>query len=186
MSVIKLRNARSWKSTGCTPLLVSACGFMLAFLLRYVLGPILDEAMSMLLFSFNCIVMGYFFGCTYAIGLLVLSIPTALFFFRKPFLIMDGLGHQDVFLILVYGSIVMLASVLIEWLQRERYAAVLQQRVSETRYQMLIETDQARRAEYAEHFAAAAKRQAQERAAGTAVRRVAAAGGANTNDSAAS
>jgi hypothetical protein len=59
----------------------------------------------------------------------------------------------------VYGSIVTLAALIIEWLQRERYAAVLQQRVSETRYQMLIETDQARRAEYAEHFAAVAKRQ---------------------------
>jgi K+-sensing histidine kinase KdpD len=172
MSVIKLRNARCWKGTGYNPLFVCASGFMLAFLLRYALGPLLDEAMSMLLFACNCIVMGYFFGCVYAMGLLAVSIPTALFFFRKPFLIMDGLGHQDVFLILVYGSIVMLASVLIEWLQRERYAAVLQQRVSETRYQMLIETDQARRAEYAEHFAAAAKRQAQERVASAAVKPV--------------
>jgi K+-sensing histidine kinase KdpD len=185
MSVIKLRNARCWKGTGYNPLLVCTSGFLLAFLLRYALGPVLDEAMSMLLFACNCIVMGYFFGCVYAIGLLVVSIPTALFFFRKPFLIMDGLGHQDVFLILVYGSIVMLASVLIEWLQRERYAAVLQQRVSETRYQMLIETDQARRAEYAEHFAAAAKRQAQQRAAGATVRPVVA-GDAKTGDSAAS
>jgi len=75
---------------------------------------------------------------------------------------MDGLGNKDVFLIVVYGTIVMLASVIIEWLQRERYSAVLQQRVSETRYQMLIESDQARRAEYAEHFAAVSKRQSEE------------------------
>jgi hypothetical protein len=78
---------------------------------------------------------------------------------------MDGLGSKDVFLIVVYGSIVMLAAIIIEWLQRERYSAVLQQRVSETRYQMLIESDQARRAEYAEHFAAVSKRQTEESAA---------------------
>jgi len=159
MSVIKLRNARRWKGSGVNPLLACFGGFVVAFLLRYVLSPFVDEAMSMLLFACNCIIMSYFFGYLYAIGLLVVSIPTALFFFRKPFLMMDGLGNQDIFLIVVYGSIVMLAAILIEWLQRERYAAVLQQRVSETRYQMLIETDQARRAEYAEHFAAAAKRQ---------------------------
>ncbi|MEB0083370.1 DUF4118 domain-containing protein, partial [Glaciimonas sp. Gout2] len=41
----------------------------------------------------------------------------------------------------------------IEWLQRERYAAVLLQRVSETRYQLLIESDQARRIEYARNAA---------------------------------
>ncbi len=155
MSVIKLRNAKRWKGTSTPPLFTCACGFMVAFLLRYVLSPFVDEAMSMLLFACNCIIMSYFFGYIYALGLLAVSIPTALFFFRKPFLMMDSLGHQDVFLIVVYGSIVMLASLIIEWLQRERYAAVLQQRVSETRYQMLIETDQARRAEYAEHFAAA-------------------------------
>ncbi len=162
MSIIKLRNSKRWKKGGLYPILICLCGFVVAFVLRYVLSSVVDESMSMLFFAINCIIMSYFFGYVHSLGLLVMAIPTALFFFRKPYYMMDGLGSSDVFLIVVYGSIVMLAAIIIEWLQRERYSAVLQQRVSETRYQMLIESDQARRAEYAEHFAAVSKRQAEE------------------------
>jgi K+-sensing histidine kinase KdpD len=168
MTVIKLRNAKRWKAGGLNPLLACLIGFMTAFVLRYVLSPFVDESLSMLFFAINCILMSYFFGYVYSLVLLVISIPTALYFFRKPFFMMDGLQNKDYFLILVYGSIVMLASIIIEWLQRERYSAVLQQRVSETRYQMLIESDQARRAEYAEHFAAVARRQSDEAAGASA------------------
>lgn len=165
MGIIKLRNAKRWKAVNLNPTLVCTFGFLVAFALRYVLSPFVDESMSMLFFALNCIVMSYLFGYAQSLILLIISIPTALFFFRKPYFMMDGLGNKDIFLILVYGTIVMLASVIIEWLQRERYSAVLQQRVSETRYQMLIESDQARRAEYAEHFAAVSKRQSEEASA---------------------
>src|SRR5450830_694138 len=168
MTIIKLRNAKRWKAVNFNPPLVCGIGFLVAFALRYLLSPFVDESMSMLFFALNCILMSYLFGYVHSLTLLAISIPTALFFFRKPFLMMDGLGPKDVFLILVYGTIVMLASIIIEWLQRERYSAVLQQRVSETRYQMLIESDQARRAEYAEHFAAVSKRQSEEAAATSA------------------
>ena len=152
MSLIKLKNAKSWRPRGWRPFYCSSLGFIAAFGLRYALGPLVDESLSMLFFAVNCIVISYLFGYLYAFGLLVVSIPTAMFFFRKPFYAMDGIGNQDVFMIIVYTVIVMTASIIIEWLQRERYAAVLQQRVSETRYRLLIESDQARRAEYARQF----------------------------------
>ena len=154
MTLIRLKNARSWRPQGFRPLYVSAFGFIAAFGLRYALAPFVEESLSMLFFAVNCIVMSYLFGCFYALGLLAVSIPTAMFFFRKPFDTMDGLNDKDLFLILVYTVIVATASFIIDWLQRERYAAVLQQRVSETRYRLLIESDQARRAEYAKQFEA--------------------------------
>ncbi|EOA04202.1 hypothetical protein HFRIS_014040 [Herbaspirillum frisingense GSF30] len=160
MSLIKLKNAKSWRPQGFRPLYVSAFGFVAAFGLRYALAPFVDEALSMVFFAVNCIVMSYLFGCVYSLGLLTISIPTAMFFFRKPFYTMDGLNDKDVFMILVYTIIVVTASVIIEWLQRERYAAVLQQRVSETRYRLLIESDQARRAEYSRQFESSASEQA--------------------------
>jgi K+-sensing histidine kinase KdpD len=160
MSLIKLKNAKSWRPQGFRPLYVSAFGFVAAFGLRYALAPFVDEALSMVFFAVNCIVMSYLFGCVYSLGLLAISIPTAMFFFRKPFYTMDGLNDKDIFMILVYTIIVVTASVIIEWLQRERYAAVLQQRVSETRYRLLIESDQARRAEYSRQFERSASEQA--------------------------
>ncbi|MFJ3046495.1 DUF4118 domain-containing protein [Herbaspirillum chlorophenolicum] len=156
MSLIKLKNARSWRPQGLRPLYISVVGFVVAFGLRYALAPFVDEALSMLFFAVNCIVVSYLAGYLYSLGLLVVSIPTAMFFFRKPFYMIDGINDKDIFMIIVYTVIVMTASIIIEWLQRERYAAVLQQRVSETRYQLLIESDQARRAEYGKQFESSA------------------------------
>ncbi|OWY29774.1 DUF4118 domain-containing protein [Herbaspirillum robiniae] len=152
MSLIKLKNAKSWRPQGFRPIYISALGFIAAFGLRYALAPFVDESLSMLFFAVNCIIISYLFGYVYSLTLLAISIPTAMFFFRKPFYTMDGLNDKDIFMILVYTIIITTASLIIEWLQRERYAAVLQQRVSETRYRLLIESDQARRAEYASQF----------------------------------
>ncbi|MDR9836461.1 DUF4118 domain-containing protein [Herbaspirillum huttiense F1] len=160
MSLIRLKNAKSWRPQGFRPLYVSTFGFVAAFGLRYALAPFVEESLSMLFFAVNCIVMSYLFGYLYSLGLLAISIPTAMFFFRKPYYTMDGLNDKDIFLILVYMVIVATASIIIEWLQRERYAAVLQQRVSETRYRLLIESDQARRAEYARQFDSSARESA--------------------------
>ncbi|MBP0599526.1 DUF4118 domain-containing protein [Herbaspirillum sp. LeCh32-8] len=154
MSLIKLKNAKSWRPQGLRPIYTSAIGFVAAFGLRYALAPFVDEALSMLFFAVNCIVLSYLFGYLYSLGMLAISIPTAMFFFRKPFYTMDGINDKDLFMILVYTVIIATASFIIEWLQRERYAAVLQQRVSETRYRLLIESDQARRAEYGKQFEA--------------------------------
>ena len=156
MSLIRLKNAKGWRPQGFRPIYVSTFGFVAAFGLRYALAPFVEESLSMLFFAVNCIVMSYLFGYLYSLGLLAISIPTAMFFFRKPYYTMDGLNDKDIFLILVYTTIVATAALIIEWLQRERYAAVLQQRVSETRYRLLIESDQARRAEYSKQFEASA------------------------------
>jgi K+-sensing histidine kinase KdpD len=162
VQLIKLKNSKRWKADGVRPFAISILGFILAFLLRQLLSPFLDESLSMLFFTVNCILMGYFFGYLYSVCLLVISIPTALFFFRKPYYLVDGFSKDDLFRSLVYIAIILLTAVIIEWLQRERYAAVLQQRVSETRYRLLIESDQARRAEYAEQFSQAAWKEGDE------------------------
>jgi K+-sensing histidine kinase KdpD len=146
MPTSRLKNARRWQQDDLSPVATCALGFTLALGLRSVLGPVLDESMSMLFFAINCIFMSYLFGFNYSMALLGVSLPTALFLFRKPFYAFDALTQRDVTTILVYTGIIAFTSIIIEWLQRERYAAVLQQRVSETRYQLLIESDQDRHA----------------------------------------
>lgn len=149
MSISRLKNAKRWQAEGRQPLLTCALGFALALGLRSLLGPVLDESMSMLFFAINCIFISYLFGFFHSMALLGVSLPAALFFFRKPFYTFNALTQRDVATILVYTGIITFTSLIIEWLQRERYAAVLQQRVSETRYQLLIESDQDRHAAHA-------------------------------------
>ncbi|QRX82631.1 DUF4118 domain-containing protein [Glaciimonas sp. PAMC28666] len=150
---MKLKNSRTWKQSGVRSMGICLLGFALTFCLRYVLNSVLDDSMSMLFFAVNCIVMACFFGFWHSTGLLAISLPTAFFFFRKPYFSFQTFEVKDIYLIIVYATIILLTSWIIEWLQRERYAAVLLQRVSEARYQLLIESDQARRAEYARNAA---------------------------------
>ncbi|MEB0013765.1 DUF4118 domain-containing protein [Glaciimonas sp. GNP009] len=150
---MKLKNSRTWKQSGLNSIGICLLGFALTFCLRYVLNSILDESMSMLFFAINCIVMACFFGFWHSTGLLIISFPTAFFFFRKPYYSFEAIAVKDLYIIIIYATIILLSSWIIEWLQRERYAAVLLQRVSETRYQLLIESDQARRIEYARNAA---------------------------------
>ncbi|KAF3999251.1 DUF4118 domain-containing protein [Glaciimonas immobilis] len=151
---MKLKNSRTWKQSGLNSIGICLLGFALTFCLRFVLNDILDESMSMLFFAINCIVMACFFGFWHSTGLLAISLPTAFYFFRKPYSSFEMLVVKDIYIIIIYATIILLASWIIEWLQRERYAAVLLQRVSETRYQLLIESDQARRVEQTRNSAA--------------------------------
>jgi len=150
MNAAPLQNARRWKPDGWRPAASCALGFTIAFGLRYALSPFLDDTLSMLFFALNCIFMSYLYGIGYSLGLLTLSIPTALFFFRKPYFMFDHFTRRDASTIVVYTLIIAFTSLIIEWLRRERYAAVLRQRVSDSRYRLLIESDQDRRAEYAQ------------------------------------
>ncbi|MDY7579399.1 DUF4118 domain-containing protein [Herbaspirillum sp. RTI4] len=152
MSSITFRNAKRWRPTGFLPVIICACGFTVAFAIRFALSPFVGESLSMLFFWLNCIVMSFLFGYAYSLVLLSISLPTALFFFRQPYYAVSDMTHADYFLIIMYSVTCILTTIIIEWLQRERYVAKLQQRVSETRYQLLIESDQARRAEYAKQF----------------------------------
>ena len=144
---MKLRNSKAWKQNGINSATICLLGFLLAFCLRYMLGPLLDEHLSMLFFAINCIVMAYFFGFWHSMCLFLISLLTAFYCFRKPVYSFDGISREDIYPIIVYGSIILLVSWIIESLQRERYTATLLKRTSDTRYQLLIESDQARRIE---------------------------------------
>jgi K+-sensing histidine kinase KdpD len=144
---MKLKNSKAWKQNGINSAAICFLGFLLAFCLRYMLDPLLDDHLSMLFFSINCIVMAYFFGFWHSMWLFLISLFTAFYCFRKPVYSYDGINREDIYPIIVYGSIILLVSWIIESLQRERYTATLLKRTSDTRYQLLIESDQARRME---------------------------------------
>jgi K+-sensing histidine kinase KdpD len=68
---------------------------------------------------------------------MVLSVPLAFFFFVPPFDSFDLPTPQDSFVFLSYVLIAMIAVGIVEWLQRERYKAVLLARVSNSNFQLL-------------------------------------------------
>jgi K+-sensing histidine kinase KdpD len=64
----------------------------------------------------------------------------AFYFFVPPFDSYDLPTPQDGFVFMSYILIALVSVAIIEWLQRERYKAILLSRVSDSRYRLLAQT----------------------------------------------
>lgn len=143
---MEIKNVKRWCKAGPEPYYVGFLGFFLAFVLRYFLHPLLGEHLPMVFFAVNCIVIAYYYGFWPSCLMLVLSIPTALYFFVVPYNSFGGIDHRDVYLLIVNFALVGLAAFMLELLRREQYKSALLARVSDTRYRLLVEADEDRRA----------------------------------------
>ena len=143
---MEIRNVKRWAKAGAEPYLVGLAGFVLALLLRYALRSVLDDHLPMLFFAVNCIVIAFLYGAWPSFLLLSISFPAAIYFFTKPYYSIDPLSQSDLFILIVYSTLVGLAAVMIESLRREQYKSSLLVRVSDSRYRLLIEADEDRRA----------------------------------------
>lgn len=144
---MQIKNAKCWAKGGWEPYVLALLGYFIALAIRYALQPILDDHLPMLFFGINCIFIAFLYGFWPSFSILCLSIPTAMFFFVKPyFSLFSELSDQDAFILIVYTSMVTVTAFLLEWVRREQYRAVLLARVSDSRYRLLVEADEDRRA----------------------------------------
>ena len=107
--------------------------------------PVLDDHLPMLFFAINCVVLAFYYGAQPSLWFLFFSLPTAMFFFTKPFGSFSIVAESDIFISLVYFTLVGLAAIMIERLRREQYKSSLLARVSDSRYRLLVEADEDRR-----------------------------------------
>ena len=91
----------------------------------------------MTFFILNTIIIALFYGFRPSLLTIGISIPLAFFFFVPPFDSFDMPTAQDSFVFGSYILIAFIAVAIVEWLQRERYKAVLISRVSGSNFQML-------------------------------------------------
>ena len=140
-----IKNAKRWGAAGIEPLIVAAVGFIVALGLRFSLHSLLEDHLSMLFFAINSVIMAFLYGFWVSIGSMLLSIPFALYFFTAPYGTFSELNDRDVFILIVHVSLVISTAILLEWTRREQYKAILIARVAESRYRLLIETDEDRR-----------------------------------------
>jgi K+-sensing histidine kinase KdpD len=143
---MQIENAKRWAKAGPEPFVVGLLGYFLALALRFALNPLLDDHLPMLFFAINCAVVAFMYGFWPSFLILLLSLPTASFFFVKPFYTFDTGNYADMFMMIVYFTLVTSTAFMLEWVRREQYRAVLLARVSDTRYRLLVEADEDRRA----------------------------------------
>ena len=91
----------------------------------------------MTVFILNTIVIALFYGYLPSVLTIAISIPLAFFFFVPPFDSFETPTAQESFGFASYILIAFIAVGVVEWLQRERYRAILISRVSNSNFQML-------------------------------------------------
>ena len=134
---MKINNAKRWAKPGFEGYFAAFCGVCIAFAIRYTLHPFLQSNLPMTFFILNTIVIALFYGYLPSVLTIVISIPLAFFFFVPPFDSFETPTAQDSFVFISYILIAFIAVGVVEWLQRERYRAILITRVSNSNFQML-------------------------------------------------
>ncbi|HEX8963058.1 MAG TPA: DUF4118 domain-containing protein [Rhodocyclaceae bacterium] len=143
---MEIRNAKRWAPAGPEPYVVGLLGMLAASAIRFALHPYLEDHLPLLFFAVNAVVIAFLYGFRPALASYLASLPVAFFFFVKPYAAFDGLVQRDIFMLIVYSTLVLAAAALLEWARREQYKATLLARVSDTRYRLLVEADEDRRA----------------------------------------
>jgi K+-sensing histidine kinase KdpD len=134
---MKINNAKRWAKPGLEGYFAAFCGVFIAFAIRYTLHPFLQSNLPMTFFILNTIVIALFYGYLPSVLTIAISIPLAFFFFVPPFDSFETPTAQDSFVFASYILIAFIAVGVVEWLQRERYRAILISRVSNSNFQML-------------------------------------------------
>ena len=134
---MKINNAKRWAKPGLEGYFAAFCGVCIAFAIRYTLHPFLQSNLPMTFFILNTIVIALFYGYLPSVLTIAISIPLAFFFFVPPFDSFETPTAQDSFVFISYILIAFIAVGVVEWLQRERYRAILITRVSNSNFQML-------------------------------------------------
>ncbi len=134
---MKIQNSKRWAINGPQAYFFAVFGVFVAFSIRYSLHTFLQGNLPMTFFILNTILIALFYGFLPSFLTIILSIPLAFFFFVPPFDSFDMPTPQDSFVFMSYILIAFIAVGIVEWLQRERYKAILLTRVSESNFQLL-------------------------------------------------
>lgn len=134
---MKIKNSKRWARSGPDGYFFAIFGVFVAFSIRFSLHAFLQGNIPMTFFILNTIVIALFYGYLPSLLTVILSVPLAFFFFVPPFDSFDMPTPQDSFVFLSYILIAIIAVGIVEWLQRERYRAILLSRVSHSNFQLL-------------------------------------------------
>jgi len=138
--LMQTKNVKSWAPIGAIGFFLAIFGVFLAFCVRFSLHEFLQGNLPMTFFIVNTIFIALKFGYGPSLLTIALSIPLAFYFFVPPFDSYDLPTPQDGFVFMSYILIAIVSVAIIEWLQRERYKAILLSRVSDSRYRLLAQT----------------------------------------------
>lgn len=136
-----LRNARAWAPRTPVKWLAVIAAFIAAFAIQLIFHEYLGPHYPLLFFTLATLIVHFFFGLLPAVALALVSLPTGIYFFVPPYLSFSFPDTDDAFTISYYVGSTVLFMVLIQYLRRAQYQAVLLSEIAESRYLMLLDSE---------------------------------------------
>ena len=136
-----MKNARAWAPRTPVKWFVALAALVVAVLLRLVLHESLGPQYPLIFFTVATLLVHFYFGLAPALLVALVSLPLGTYLFVEPYYSFDLPDEDDLFLIAYYVGSTALLMVLIQYLRRALYQAVLLAEVAESRYLMLLDSE---------------------------------------------
>lgn len=143
---MKIRNVKSWAPTGPGRWVMTIAICLLAFFIRMSAQPLLHGRFPLLAFTLSTLLVHYRYGLGPALFSATITFPVGVFFFLPPYGQFGTLELEDLLTAGAYGLLTVTFMVIIQRLRRAQYRAELLAEVAESRYIMLLQSDNDREA----------------------------------------
>ena len=147
---IKLKNARAWAPRSTLRWGVALAIFTGALLARMALHDFMGPRFPLFFFTLATVAVHFFLGLGPAILVALVSLLAGDYLFVEPYLTLGWPDQEDFLLIGYYIASTAAFMVLIQYLRRAQYQAVLLAEIAESRYLMLLDSESDRAAAQAQ------------------------------------
>lgn len=138
---MEFRNRRAWRQNPTEGYIVAIAAFAIALLVRLQLQSVLDDKLPTFFFTLATIGVAARYGLYPALITIVLSLPTSLFFFVKPYDTFEIPTFSDSLTIVYFTVVTLLVALVLEKSHRSKYNSDLNARVSDTRFRLMTQLD---------------------------------------------
>ena len=147
---MEFRNRRAWRQNPTECYIVAIAAFAIALLVRLELQSVLDDKLPTFFFTLATIGVAARYGLYPALITIVLSLPTSLFFFVKPYDTFEIPTFSDSLTIVYFTVVTLLVALVLEKSHRSKYNSDLNARVSDTRFRLMTQLDKDLRSKISE------------------------------------
>ncbi|PUE32517.1 hypothetical protein B9Z35_02980 [Limnohabitans sp. Jir61] len=136
---MRIQNSRSWvKYSFLDAVLGSFTLLFSAFILRYLLQPVIEPYAPFHFFIVACLFIAYLYGYELALLAVLVSAFLGSFFFVKPYFTLGPASVSDVIQFLNFTSVTVIAILIIERLQRTIYGREIVLKIMGSRHKISL------------------------------------------------
>jgi Domain of unknown function (DUF4118) len=136
---MRIQNSKSWvKYSFGNAVLGSFTLLLSAFILRYLLQPVIEPYAPFHFFIVACLFIAYLYGYVLALLAVLVSAFLGSFFFVKPYFTLGPASVSDVIQFLNFTSVTVVAILIIEKLQRTIYGREMVLKIMDSRHKISL------------------------------------------------